>query len=120
MIRVIVAEDHAAVRRGVVDYLEAQDGIAVVGEAENGREAVDLAHALDPDVLLIDVRMPVLGGIEATRSLKRDRPDARVILISAYEQEELIASGIEAGADAFLLKGTLGPDLVEEIRGVAA
>lgn len=114
--RVIVVEDHPAVRASLVAYLDAQDDIAVVGEAENGWEAVKLARQELPDFVLMDIRMPVMDGIEGTRLIKGLRPETRVLLLSAYEQDELIEAGIEAGADGFLLKGASGKELVAAVR----
>ena len=116
MIRLLIVDDHRAVRLGLVAYFDAQDGIDVVGDAENGRDAVELCGETHPDVVLMDVRMPVMDGIEATRAIKRAHPETRVILLSAYEQEELIESGARAGAHAFVLKGARGADLAEHVR----
>lgn len=115
-LRVVVAEDHPAVRASLVAYLDAQDDIVVVGEAENGWEAVKLARQELPDFVLMDIRMPVMDGIEGTRMIKGLRPETRVLLLSAYEQDELIEAGTKAGADGFLLKGASGRDLVAAVR----
>jgi DNA-binding NarL/FixJ family response regulator len=114
--RVLVVDDHVAVRASVVAFLEAQDGIAIVAEAENGRDAVELTRSLQPDLVLMDVRMPVMGGIEATRLIKEQHPRTRVVLITAYEQQELLESGRQAGVDAFLLKGIPGAELATRVR----
>lgn len=114
--RILVVEDHGAVRAGLVAYLDAHDELEVVGEAENGREACELAARLDPDLVLMDVQMPVMGGIEATRALKAQAARPRILLISAYEQAELVQAGEEAGADGFLMKGASGDELVARVR----
>jgi DNA-binding NarL/FixJ family response regulator len=114
--RVLVAEDHPAVRASLVAYLDAQADISVVGEAENGWEAVKLARQHIPDFVLMDIRMPVMDGIEGTRMIKGLRPETRVVLLSAYEQDELIDAGLEAGAEGFLLKGASGAELVAAVR----
>jgi CheY-like chemotaxis protein len=114
--RVLVAEDHSAVRASLVAYLDAYDDITVVAEAENGWEAVKLARQEVPDFVLMDIRMPVMDGIEGTRMIKGLRPETRVVLLSAYEQDELIAAGLEAGAEGFLLKGARGAELVAAVR----
>lgn len=114
--RVLVAEDHPAVRASLVAYLDAQADISVVGEAENGWEAVKLARQEVPDFVLMDIRMPVMDGIEGTRMIKGLRPETRVVLLSAYEQDELIEAGLEAGAEGFLLKGSSGAELVAAVR----
>jgi DNA-binding NarL/FixJ family response regulator len=114
--RVLVAEDHPAVRASLVAYLEAQADISVVGEAANGWEAVKLARQRIPDFVFMDIRMPVMDGIEGTRMIKGLRPETRVFLLSAYEQDELIEAGLDAGAEGFLLKGASGADLVAAVR----
>jgi DNA-binding NarL/FixJ family response regulator len=120
VIRVVIADDHPAVRMSFEAYLEAQDGIVVVGSGENGCDAVELARSHEPDVVVMDVRMPVLDGIEATRQIKRFVPRTRVILISAYEEQGLLDSGHEAGADTFLFKGIMGARLADTVRAVMA
>ena len=120
MIRLAVVDDHAAVRTSYADFLGALDEIDVVGEAGNGLEAVELCRSMHPDVVLMDIRMPVMDGIEATRLLKGLEPSPRVILVSAYEQEELVESGRRAGADLFVLKGVGGAELARSVREVAA
>lgn len=119
-IRLVVAEDHFAVRTGLVAYLDEQSDMEVVGEAENGLVACDLVRELAPDLVLMDVRMPVMDGIEATRTVKVEHPGTLVLLISAYEQAELVAAGKEAGADGFALKGSGGDALVARVREMAA
>jgi len=120
MIRLVVAEDHVAVRAGLVAYLDEQADMEVIGEAENGRMACELVRELTPDLVLMDVRMPVMDGIEATRTVKSEHPATVVLLISAYEQAELVAAGADAGADGFLLKGSGGEALVARVRELAA
>ena len=114
--RVVVVEDHEAVRASLVAFLDAQDDFDVVGEAANGWGAVKLARQEVPDFVLMDIRMPVMDGIEATRMIKSLRPETRVLLLSAYEQDELIDAGLEAGAEGFLLKGASGRELVAAVR----
>jgi DNA-binding NarL/FixJ family response regulator len=118
--RVLVADDHVAVRVTYAEYLDACDGLRVVGSVDNGLDAVEFCRADAPDVVLMDVRMPVMDGIEATRLIKRDAPGTTVVLISAYEEEELVESGRKAGADAFLLKGVSGAELAGQIKELAA
>ncbi len=120
MIRLLVVDDHAAVRTGLVDYLATHDDFSVVGEAANGREAVEACARALPDVVLMDIRMPVLDGIEATRLIKSVHARVRVVLVTAYEQDELVESGRHAGADAIVYKGTGASELVDQIRGAAA
>jgi DNA-binding NarL/FixJ family response regulator len=118
--RVLVADDHVAVRVTYAEYLDACDGLRVVGSVDNGLDAVEFCRADAPDVVLMDVRMPVMDGIEATRLIKRDAPGTTVVLVSAYEEEELVESGRKAGADAFLLKGVSGAELAGQIKELAA
>ena len=120
MIRLLVVDDHAAVRTGLADYLDAHEEFAVVGEASNGRDAVDACVRERPDVVVMDIRMPVLDGIDATRLMKGTDAGVRVVLITAYEQDELVECGRNAGADAVVYKGVAGADLVDHIRRVAA
>lgn len=119
MVRVLVVDDHAAVRASLSAFIDVDPNFEVVAEAEDGRQAVEMAAALKPDLVLMDVRMPVLNGIEATRQLKAARPKTRVVLISAYEEDDLREAGMAAGAEAFLLKGIRGADLAARIREVA-
>lgn len=114
--RIVVAEDHPAVRASLVAYFEAQPDMVVVGEAENGLQAVEVAEREAPDFVLMDIRMPVVDGIEATRRIKERHDRTRVVLLSAYEQDELVDAGREAGADGFLLKGASGSELVAAVR----
>jgi DNA-binding NarL/FixJ family response regulator len=118
MIRVVVVDDHPAVRLGLADFLDAQDGLEIVGQAENGAQAVELSQAAAPDVVVMDIRMPQLDGIEATRLIKQARPETGVLLLTAYEEDELAAAGREAGADGFFLKGIFGTELVDRVREV--
>ncbi len=120
MIRVVVVDDHPAVRLGLADFLDAQDGIEIVGQAENGAQAVELSSSTDPDVVVMDIRMPELDGIEATRLIKQHRPETGVLLLTAYEEDELATAGRAAGADAFFLKGIFGAELVDRVREVNA
>lgn len=120
MIRVVLADDESVVRGGLRMILESQDGIEVVGEAADGRESLELTRTLDPDVVLMDIRMPVLDGIEATRRLAAAEARARVLVLTTYGLDEYVYEALKAGATGFLVK-TESPDrLVEGIRVVAA
>jgi DNA-binding NarL/FixJ family response regulator len=122
MISVALADDQAMVRAGLRMILESQPDIEVVGEAGNGREAADLVRRRRPDVVLMDVRMPVLDGIEATRLITGDSSGkaARVVILTTYELDEYVFDALAAGASAFLLKHAPPEDLVNAIRVVAA
>jgi len=100
--------------------LEARDDLAVVGEAENGAQAIDLARELQPDVVLMDVRMPVLDGVEATRRLLETGSEARVIILTTFDLDEYVFEALRAGASGFLLKDVQPAQLVEAIRVVAS
>jgi DNA-binding NarL/FixJ family response regulator len=119
-IRVLLADDQVLVRTGLRTILEDAGDFDVVGEAADGVEAVARAAALAPDVVLMDVRMPRLDGIAATRQI-RARPGApRVLVLTTFDLDEYVYAGLRAGASGFLLKDTLAPDLVSAIRVVAA
>jgi DNA-binding NarL/FixJ family response regulator len=121
MIRVLLADDQALVRAGFRALLDAQDGIEVVGEAEDGREALELARETKPDVILMDIRMPVLDGLAATREIALDRrlDDARIVILTTFELDEYVFDAIRAGAAGFLVKDTKPADLIEAVRVVA-
>ena len=119
MIRVLVADDQAMVRAGFAALLAAQPDLEVVGEAENGAEAVRLAAAEQPDVVLMDVRMPVLDGIAATRQVLADNPAARVVVLTTFDVDDYVLDAIRAGASGFLLKDSPPDDLVAAVRIVA-
>ena len=120
VIRVLLVDDQAVVRGGLKLILEAQDDIEVIGEAADGSEAVALTRALDPDVVLMDIRMPALDGIEATRQLAAAGTDARVLILTTYGLDEYVYEALRAGAAGFLLKTDPPERLVEGVRVVAA
>jgi DNA-binding NarL/FixJ family response regulator len=121
-ISVAVADDQALVRVGFCGIIAATDGLTVVGEAPNGAEAVAIARSARPDVLLMDVRMPVLDGIEATRQITSSPASSgvRVIILTTFDLDEYVFGALRAGASGFLLKDTLPEDLITAIRVVAA
>jgi len=119
MIRVVVADDHPIVRSGIVGLLSSADDIEVVGEAGNGAEAVALATQLSPDVVLMDLRMPGVGGADATAQIVAARPDVRVVILTTYESDENILTAIEAGASGYLLKAAPQDEIVAGLRSVA-
>ena len=116
--RVLIADDHAMVRDGLKMILESQEGIRVVGSAANGQEAIALAETLLPGVVLMDISMPVLNGIEATRGSGLRWPSTRVIVMSMHNTSEHIFRAIQAGARGYLLKESAGDELIEAIRAV--
>ena len=120
MIRVLLVDDQALVRSGFRLILETREDLEVVGEAEDGREAVELARKLSPDVILMDVRMPNVDGVEATRRLSALGSPARVLILTTFDLDEYVYEAIRAGASGFLLKDVQPAQLVEAIRVVAA
>lgn len=120
-IRVVLADDQAVVRAGFRALLELTDDLIVVGEATDGREAVELARAASPDVIVMDVRMPVMDGLEATRQIADDPKldDVRVLVLTTFEVDQYVLDALRAGASGFLLKDVDPPDLYAAIRTVA-
>jgi DNA-binding NarL/FixJ family response regulator len=119
--RVVLAEDQPMVRAGFRALLDSRDGIEVVGEAATGAEALEQARALRPDVVVMDIRMPEMDGLEATREITRDRSlsHTRVLVLTTFELDEYVFGALRAGASGFLLKGGEPADLVNAIRVVA-
>lgn len=120
MIRVLLADDQALVRAGFRALLDAQGDIEVIGEAGDGRSAVELAEQTRPDVVLMDIRMPVMDGLEATRLLTRRLDSAKVIILTTFELDEYVFTAIREGASGFLVKDTEPADLIRAVRVVAA
>ncbi|MEV1174209.1 response regulator transcription factor [Nonomuraea sp. NPDC049784] len=120
MIRVLIADDQGMVRTGFTVFLSGQPDIEVVGEAANGREAVERAAALSPDVVLMDVRMPVMNGLEATRELLSRRTGPKVLILTTFDLDDYVYEALRAGASGFLLKDASAAQLVEAVRVVAA
>jgi DNA-binding NarL/FixJ family response regulator len=118
VIRVLICEDHAVFRRGLVHLLESEDGIEVVGEAEDGVDAVARAEELAPDVVLMDVRMPRLSGIEATRSIAETIPSTKILMLTVSDEEDDLYDAIKAGATGYLLKEIEIDEVATAIRAV--
>jgi DNA-binding NarL/FixJ family response regulator len=118
-IRLLVADDHPVVRDGLVAMLSTQPDLVVVGEAATGAEAVERAAALAPDVILLDLEMPGMDGVEALRQIRAARPDAPVIVFTAFDTDERIMSAVRAGAQGYLLKGAPRDELFKAIRVVS-
>jgi two-component system response regulator NreC len=116
-IRVIVVDDHAVLRQSLRYLLESQPGIVVIGEASNGREAVDLTEKLHPDVVLMDTIMPGLNGIEATRQIRRRAPKTKVLMLTGYTEDEHVAGALKAGASGYVIKKS---ELDELLLGIQA
>ena len=119
-IRILIADDHAVVREGTRRIMEQEEGLEVVGEAADGNEAVRLATELKPDIIIMDISMPHLDGIEATKQIKTLCPSISVLILSAYDNDQFIFSLLEAGAAGYLLKDVRGRELVDAVRAVYA
>jgi two-component system response regulator NreC len=119
-IRILLADDHAMVRQGFRMILSAQPDMEIVGEAGNGREAVELAEQLQPDLVVMDVAMPELNGIEATRRIAASSPRTRVLALSMYKDSVYVREILRAGARGFLLKDAIDHDLLAAVRAVAS
>ncbi len=117
-ISVLLAEDHVITREGIRRLLEAEKGLTVVGEAGDGEEAVQKAGELKPDVVIMDVAMPRLNGIEATRQIKLNNPRVAVLILSAYDDDEYVFALLKAGAAGYLLKSVSGDELTRAIQAV--
>jgi len=118
-ITVLVSDDHPVVRQGLRLLLEAAEDIAVVGEAENGHDAVRKAVSLHPEVVLLDIAMPLLNGVEAARQIAREVPLAKVLILSAYTHHHYVQDAIDAGVAGYLMKETAANDLLEAVREIA-
>jgi DNA-binding NarL/FixJ family response regulator len=119
MTSILLADDQELVRTGLRMILDAGDDLTVVGEASDGREAIDLARSLRPDVVLMDIRMPGTDGIEATRQITRSLDDVRVVMLTTFDRSQLVYDSLLAGASGFLLKDAPGAQLVGGVRAVA-
>jgi len=116
--RILLADDHAMLRQGTAALLRLEPDIDIVAEAGNGREAVELARQLKPDIVVMDVRMPILSGIEATRTIRASLPNVQVLVLTAHDDDEYVFSLLEAGASGYLLKTAPVSELVKAIRQV--
>jgi DNA-binding NarL/FixJ family response regulator len=115
-IRVLLADDHTVVRQGLKALLEAEPDIAVIGEANTGREAVQLTKKLLPEVVVMDIAMPNLNGLEATRQISKEIPQTKLLVLSSYNDDEYVHQVTEAGAMGYLLKQTAATDLIKAVR----
>lgn len=118
MTKVLIADDHALVREGIIAFLKMCDDIEIVGEASDGIEAVEKTDKLKPDIVLMDINMPKLGGLEATLEIKRKMPDIKILILTQYDDREYISRLLKAGISGYILKRAAGTELVNAIRAV--
>ncbi len=119
-LRVVLADDHVMVRQGIRQFLEEEGDIAVVAEAANGEEALRLVAEHRPDVTILDIQMPGMSGVEATRQLRARFPDARILILTAHDDDPYVFALLRAGADGYILKSAPAEDLARAVRSVAA
>ncbi len=114
--RLVIADDHALVRDGLRSILEDEPGLEVVGEAANGQEALDLCRRLQPDLVLMDVRMPDMDGLQATRAIKQEHPSIGILMVTMHENPDYLLEALSAGAAGYVLKGSSGDRLINAIH----
>ena len=119
MIRVLIADDHGVVRDGLAGVIDAQSDLEVVGAVENGAEAVEACRRAEPDVVLMDLEMPVLDGIDATRAIREERPETAVLVLTSFADARRITAALDVGAAGYLLKDASAEDVVRGIRAAA-
>lgn len=117
--RIMIADDHALMREGIIAFLKFHEDVEIVGEASNGLEAIAKAEKLKPDVILMDISMPELGGIEATVEIKKRLPDTKILILTQYSDKEYVSRLLKAGVSGYILKQAVGTDLISAIRAVA-
>jgi DNA-binding NarL/FixJ family response regulator len=116
--RIIIADDHDLVREAMRSLLNSEPDLRVIDEAKDGQETIELTRLQRPDLVLMDVRMPKMNGLEATQTIKEELPTTKVLIVSAYEDPLLVSEAVRAGADGYVLKLSLVQELVDAIRGV--
>ena len=119
-IRVLIVDDHGMVRKGLIAYLSHREEIRVVGEARDGGEAVSLCGQLQPEVILMDLLMPEMGGVAATHAIHQRYPQVRIIALTSFQEKELVQDALKAGAIGYLLKNVTGDELAQAIRAACA
>ncbi len=118
-IRILVADDHALVREGIIAILKLHDDVEVVAEAADGKDTIQKALKLLPDIVLLDIALPGLGGLEATIEIKKTAPEIRILVLSQYDDREYVSRLLKAGVSGYILKHAVGTDLISSIRAVA-
>lgn len=116
---ILIADDHALVREGISALLALHDDVEIVGEASDGKEAIELAGKLRPDVILMDIAMPGLGGLEATVEIRKKHPEAKILVLSQYSDKEYVSRFLKAGVSGYILKKAVGSELISAIRAVS-
>jgi DNA-binding NarL/FixJ family response regulator len=119
LIRILLVDDHTILREGIKALLRYYEDVEIVGEAENGLEAIEKVRALSPDVVLMDIAMPEMNGLEATRNIRKNFPNARILILTQYEDQHYVLPLLQAGASGYVLKRAFGTDLIKAIRSVA-
>lgn len=117
-IRVLIADDHHVVRRGLVFFLRTQKDLEIIGEAANGKEAVDQAKLLKPDIILMDLVMPEMDGIQATKIIKQEQPDIKIMMLTSFSDQDHVIPALEAGASGFQLKDIQPDELITSIKKI--
>ena len=117
-ITIVLGEDHLITRQGILRLLEDEEGLSIIGEASNGEEAVQMVTDLKPDVVIMDIAMPKLNGIEATRQIKVIHPRTGVLILSAYDDDEYVFAMLKAGAAGYLLKSVSGDELIRAVKAI--
>lgn len=118
-LRLVIADDHDLLREGIRSRLADEDFVHIVGEASNGREALELCLSLQPDMALLDISMPEMNGLEAAREIKRELPDIKILFLSIYDNEEYVQEALRIGANGFVLKDVSKPEMINAIRAVS-
>ncbi|MCX6012661.1 MAG: response regulator transcription factor [Chloroflexi bacterium] len=116
--KILLADDHPMLRHGIKELLEREPDFEVIGEASDGEEAIDLAIKYAPDVILMDIGMPKISGLEATKRIKKEKPDIAILVLTIHDEDEYIVGLLEAGAAGYLLKSAYGKELVQSIRAI--
>ncbi len=119
-IRILLADDHALVRKGIMAMLEPESDLEVVGEANDGKEALELSRQMTPDLLIIDIRMPEMNGLEATAKLHEYSPNTKALILSMHDSDEYVIKSLQSGASGYLLKDTEKPEFLRAIHQVMA
>jgi NarL family two-component system response regulator LiaR len=117
-IRILIVDDHAIVREGQRALIETEPGMTLVGEATNGVDAINLARSLNPDVIFMDLFMPDMGGIEATEAIKAENPEARILVLTSFAEDEKVFMAVKAGASGYLLKDSTPDEILTAVRNV--